>query len=81
MELSVIIPVYNSANSIESLLDRLAEALHGITYEVILVNDGSSDSSEMVCARLAQARLEITFISLRRNFGEFNAVMCGLNNA
>lgn len=81
MELSVIIPVYNSENSIESLLGRLEEALHGITYEVILVNDGSSDSSEKICVRLAQTRPEVTFISLRRNFGEFNAVMCGLNYA
>ena len=81
MELSVIIPVYNSENSIESLLDRLSETLHGIPYEVILVNDGSRDSSEKICSRLAQIRPEVTFISLRRNFGEFNAVMCGLNHA
>ncbi|MPR32948.1 glycosyltransferase family 2 protein [Salmonirosea aquatica] len=79
MELSVIIPVYNSQNSIGPLINRLSEALQGITYEVILVNDGSPDASEQVCTQLAQARPEVTFISLRRNFGEFNAVMCGLN--
>jgi glycosyltransferase involved in cell wall biosynthesis len=79
MELSVVIPVYNSENSIGSLIERLGETLKGIAYEVILVNDGSRDSSEKVCTHLAQTRPEVTFISLRRNFGEFNAVMCGLN--
>lgn len=81
MELSVIIPVYNSENSIVPLMERLSEALAGIAYEVILVNDGSRDASEAVCTRLAQERPEVTFVSLRRNFGEFNAVMCGLNYA
>ncbi len=81
MELSVIIPVYNSENSIGSLIERLSVTLDGISYQVILVNDGSRDSSEVVCTQLAKDRPEVTFISLRRNFGEFNAVMCGLNHA
>ena len=79
--LSVVIPVYNSENSIEPLLDRLSDALPGVDYEVILVNDGSRDESEAVCSRLATERPEVKFLSLRRNFGEFNAVMCGLNHA
>jgi glycosyltransferase involved in cell wall biosynthesis len=81
MELSVIIPVFNSESTIEPLLNRLRTALADISYEVILINDGSRDASEAVCTRLAQERAEIRFISLRRNFGEFNAVMCGLNHA
>lgn len=81
MELSVVIPVYNSENSIEPLLIRLSDALPGLDYEVVLVNDGSRDNSEAVCARLATERPEVKFLSLRRNFGEFNAVMCGLNHA
>lgn len=81
MELSVVIPVYNSENSIVPLVERLSRALQNLSYEVILVNDGSRDSSEQVCTQLAQSRPEVTFISLRRNFGEFNAIMCGLNHA
>jgi glycosyltransferase involved in cell wall biosynthesis len=81
MDLSVIIPVYNSESTIGPLLERLHEALAGIEYEVILVNDGSRDTSEAVCTELALRRPEVRFISLRRNFGEFNAVMCGLNHA
>uniref|UniRef100_UPI0035940027 glycosyltransferase family 2 protein n=1 Tax=Persicitalea sp. TaxID=3100273 RepID=UPI0035940027 len=78
---SVVIPVYNSENSIEPLLNRLSNALSGVDYEVVLVNDGSRDASEVVCTRLATERPEVKFLSLRRNFGEFNAVMCGLNHA
>ncbi|TDB67968.1 glycosyltransferase family 2 protein [Arundinibacter roseus] len=81
MRLSVIIPVYNSEGSIASLIQRLQQALSGISYEVVLVNDGSRDASEAVCTKLAEEKPEVTFISLRRNFGEFNAVMCGLNHA
>ncbi|WP_373514142.1 glycosyltransferase, partial [Persicitalea sp.] len=47
--LSVVIPVYNSENSIEPLLNRLSNALSGVDYEVVLVNDGSRDASEVVC--------------------------------
>lgn len=81
MNISVVVPVFNSENSIEPLLDRLSDALPGLSYEVLLVNDGSADGSEAVCARLAAERPEVKFLSLRRNFGEFNAVMCGLNHA
>jgi undecaprenyl-phosphate 4-deoxy-4-formamido-L-arabinose transferase len=81
MDLSVIIPVYNSDGSIGTLLARLHTALAGIVYEVILINDGSRDRSEEICTYLAKQHPEVKFISLRRNFGEFNAVMCGLNYA
>lgn len=81
MQLSVIIPVYNSEASIGPLIDRLEVALSAIDYEVILVNDNSRDQSERVATELAKAHAEIKLISLRRNFGEFNAVMCGLNHA
>ncbi len=81
MQLSVIIPVYNSEASIGPLVERLGEALSGISHEVILINDGSRDDSERVATGIAEAHKQVKFISLRRNFGEFNAVMCGLNHA
>ena len=79
MKLSVIIPVYNSESSIVSLVDTLHKALKEITFEIILVNDGSKDGSERLCKELARKFSSVHFISLRRNYGEFNAVMCGLN--
>lgn len=79
MELSVCIPVYNGAKSIGRLVDELEVKLSDIKYEIVLVNDGSKDDSEEVCIDIAKAKDYVTFISLRRNYGEHNAVMCGLN--
>ena len=77
MKLSVIIPVYNSEANIASLLEKLQLALSSIAFEIVLVNDGSRDGSEKVCMQLARDFVTVRFISLRRNYGEFNAVMCG----
>ncbi|WP_428656701.1 glycosyltransferase family 2 protein [Runella sp.] len=81
MLLSVIIPVYNSDRTIGRLVEHVLETLDKRTLEIILVNDNSRDESERVCIQLAQRFTQVKFISLRRNFGEFNAVMCGLNHA
>lgn len=81
MLLSIIIPVYNSEQSIGRLVASILVTLDKNSLEIILVNDGSRDSSEKVCTQLAQQFSQVKFVSLRRNFGEFNAVMCGLNHA
>lgn len=81
MLLSVIIPVYNSEKTISKLVEHVLETLDKRTLEIVLVNDGSRDRSELVCTQLAQQFSQVKFISLRRNSGEFNAVMCGLNHA
>ncbi|GAB3644092.1 glycosyltransferase family 2 protein [Spirosoma arcticum] len=80
MQLSVVIPVYNSEQTIGPLVERLQVCLRGRSFEILLVNDGSRDRSEQVCQRLADAHASVQFISLRRNFGEFNAVLCGLSH-
>ncbi len=79
-ELSVVIPVYKGAKTISKLVESLQEELHTFDFEIILVNDGSPDNSEKVCRELSTIHKNIKFISLRKNFGEFNAVMCGLNH-
>lgn len=81
MELSIVIPVYNSERTLTPLLERLEVCLAGHDFEVVLVNDGSRDRSEWVCERLADRYSNVRAVSLRRNFGEFNAVLCGLNYA
>jgi glycosyltransferase involved in cell wall biosynthesis len=78
-DLSIVIPVYNGAGSIRALVDSLHAELKAFTYEIILVNDGSRDGSAKVCTELAQIHPRLTFVNLRKNFGEFNAVMCGLH--
>jgi undecaprenyl-phosphate 4-deoxy-4-formamido-L-arabinose transferase len=79
MKLSVIIPVYNSEKTIRPLIEKLQATLSEISFEIVMVNDGSRDRSEQVCRELSDAYSNVRFISLRRNYGEFNAVMCGLN--
>jgi polyisoprenyl-phosphate glycosyltransferase len=79
IDLSVIIPVYNGAFSIAKLVERISNELSDISFEIILVNDGSKDDSENICEGLAYYDSRINFISLRKNFGEHNAVLCGLN--
>ena len=79
-ELSVIIPVYKGAKTITNLVESLQAELGMYDFEMILVNDGSPDNSEKVCKDLAIIHRNINFLSLRKNFGEFNAVMCGLNH-
>ena len=79
MKLSVVIPVYNSENTIRPLVEKLQKTLSEISFEIVLVNDCSRDGSEKAGKQLADSYSNVRFISLRRNYGEFNAVMCGLN--
>jgi undecaprenyl-phosphate 4-deoxy-4-formamido-L-arabinose transferase len=79
LRLSIVIPVYHAANTIERLVYALIDCL-ATTYEleILLVNDGSADGSEAVCRRLAEESEQVTLLNLSRNFGEHNAVMAGL---
>lgn len=81
-ELSVVIPCYYSESTIRPLCKKLVEALSPVmpSFEVILVNDGSTDGTD----REARGAVKdfpsiITYIQLARNFSEHNAVMAGLN--
>ncbi len=80
--LSIVIPVYNAEKTIESLCNTLI-ALYSEQHslEIVLVNDNSRDSSDLICRRLHETFKEtITYIMLSRNFTEHNAVMAGLNS-
>lgn len=80
---SVLIPVYNSQSTIGRLVDVVAETLspHFRELEVVLVNDGSPDDSHSVILQAIERHPGlITYVRLARNFGEHNAVMCGLRH-
>ncbi len=82
MMLSIIIPIYNGAETIEKLVNALIRELEHESLEIILVNDGSRDHTEQICRKLVNsAPIPITLINLSRNFGEHNAVMAGLQYA
>lgn len=79
MKLSVVIPVYNSQDTIQTLVYSLLNVLHQYNLEIVLVNDSSKDNSEAICEFLAKENDNVQLISLRKNSGEHNAVICGLN--
>lgn len=83
MRVSAVVPVYNSAAALRELLARLREVLDRTSteYEVILVNDGSRDSSWLTITELAQSRPWIRGINLMRNYGQHNALLCGIRAA
>ena len=81
-ELSFVIPVYNGSQTIADVVARIRELTTDLVIEVILVNDGSSDSSEETCSKLAEEFPDcIRFVHLPRNFGEHNAVLAGLHQS
>ena len=81
--LSVVIPLFNEQGSIDALVPRLTEVLEaeGLTAEIILVDDGSSDSTwdKMVAWRATHENL--TLVALSRNFGKEIAITAGLDVA
>ncbi len=79
---SVVIPVYNGAITIGSLVDTLVAGLAPFNLQVVLVNDGSKDNSHQVCEDIFRKHPKVvTYLRLARNFGEHNAVMAGLRHA
>lgn len=80
--LSIVVPLYRSADSIERLITELS-ALHVEGgCELVLVNDGSPDNTlELAEKYMRTSRHPITLVKLSRNFGEHNAVMAGLHHA
>jgi glycosyltransferase involved in cell wall biosynthesis len=80
--LSIVVPVYNGAATVGTLVEALETLDVPGGLEIVLVVDGSPDNSLEVCrALLAKARVPITLVNLARNFGEHNAVMAGLHHA
>ncbi len=80
---SVVIPVYNSEHTLDELVSRLSPVLPELfsKYEVILVNDGSHDDSPGVAKRLAAQYSWLKAINLLRNYGQHNALLCGIRAA
>ena len=81
--LSIVIPVFNEAAILETLCSRLSSVLSPITddYEVIFVNDGSTDSSFQQLTEMAAGDRRFRVIDLSRNFGHQMAITAGLQYA
>lgn len=81
IDLSVVVPVYYGANTVQKLVDRLSDELTNFvpSFEIILVNDGSLDESDAICTQIALRKKNVRYFQLAKNFSEHNAVMAGLN--
>jgi len=83
MDLSVIVPVYNEEQNVEPLLRETGSVLKplGKKYEIIVVDDGSTDGTYPILHRLHKEDPRIKVLRLRRNFGQTAAVAAGLDYA
>ena len=81
LEFSVVIPVFNEESNLRILYDRLSGVMQGLgkTYEIIYVDDGSTDDSFRVLCDLHSQDNHVKVIRLTRNFGQHPAVMAGFN--
>jgi polyisoprenyl-phosphate glycosyltransferase len=79
--ISVVIPVYNNAATVEELARRIEAALQPGPYEAIFVDDGSSDDSLARLKRIAGANRSAKVISFARNFGQHPAISAGFEHA
>lgn len=83
MDISVVIPLYNEEESLPELHAWIEKVMneHGFSYEIIFVNDGSTDSSWNVIENLSKKHANIKGIKFRRNYGKSPALFCGFEKA
>ena len=78
---SVVVPVYDSSDTLDELCHRISTVFKEITenYELILIDDSSNDNSWEKMEELKKNYSYLRIIQLTRNFGQHNAIMCGFN--
>jgi dolichol-phosphate mannosyltransferase len=79
--LSVVAPVYNEEGTLEQFYSRVCAALEGLRFELVLVDDGSSDRSPAILSELASTDPRVHVVFLSRNFGHQTALTAGLDHA
>lgn len=83
VQISVVIPVFNEEESLTELITWISRVMqeHGFSYEIIFVNDGSTDRSWDIVQRLSQANRSIKGINFTRNYGKSAALDAGFKRA
>ncbi|ANU14238.1 stress response protein [Planococcus halocryophilus Or1] len=78
--ISIVVPAYNEEANIAAMYDKLMQELESLPYryEIMFINDGSSDNTLQEILKLAEAHEHIKYISLTRNFGKESAMLAGL---
>jgi len=80
-DVTLVVPVFNEADNLRPLHDAIRAALTGHRYELILVNDGSTDGSKRILDELAQEHQNIRIIHFVRNYGQTAALTAGIRHA
>lgn len=83
LSISLVIPVYNGSDTLPLLLDQLMDVVPNLTeeFEILLINDGSPDNSWQVIQDLSAKHNSIRAINMMRNYGQHNALLCGIRMA
>ncbi len=79
INISVVIPIYNEEENIKLLIDKIDQALRTQNYEIILVDDGSTDRTRIVVQELNHPK--VIFIELKKNYGQSLALAAGIDYA
>ena len=78
---SIVIPAYNESGNLDICIEEIQKSLTGYTYDILFVDDGSSDQTLKELRQLSEQYMEVGYLSLSRNFGHQNALRAGLENA
>ncbi|MDD2308664.1 MAG: glycosyltransferase family 2 protein [Desulfuromonadaceae bacterium] len=83
MDISIVVPVFDERENVEAVYSAISSVLHamGCSYEIIMVDDGSSDGSYRELSRLASEDTSLKVIRFRRNFGQTAAMSAGFDFA
>lgn len=82
-DVSIVVPIYNEVESLPILIEAIATTMQTeqLSYEIICVDDGSTDGSVQLLKELAQTRTDVRAVLLRRNYGQTAAMAAGFNHA
>ena len=84
-KISIVVPCYNEESNINSFYEEMIKTLEKVkenySYEIIFVNDGSNDQTEVEVKKIRKTDKNVILISFSRNFGKEAAIYAGLNNA
>lgn len=83
MQLSILVPLYNEAESLPKLHEWIVKVMnkHKFDYEIIFINDGSTDQSWQIIEKLKQQSDRVRGIKFRNNYGKSPALYCGFQAA
>ncbi|MGB6340200.1 MAG: glycosyltransferase family 2 protein [Candidatus Aminicenantaceae bacterium] len=83
LQISIVVPFYNEEDNIEELYEQLTRVLKGlgVSYELIFIDDGSTDRSHDILIKVFESDKTVKFIRLRKNFGQTAALQAGFDHA